>query len=49
VTIADRMLEEEIKQLLTEPPKATFLTASARTRRGKKHRMNLPAPAAPSL
>jgi MFS family permease len=50
VTNADRMLEEEIRQLLAESPKVTFLTASARTRRsGRKHQFKLPAPATPSI
>ena len=49
VTNADRMLEEEVRQLLTEPPKPTFLTASARSRRGKKSQLKLPAPATPSI
>ena len=50
VTNADRMLEEEIRQLLAESPKVTFLTASARTRRsGKKHQFKLTAPTTPSI
>jgi MFS family permease len=49
VTNADRMLEEEIRQLLAEPPKVTFLTASARTRRGRKNQLKLPAPTTPSI
>jgi quinol monooxygenase YgiN len=50
VTNADRMLEEEIRDLLAESPKVTFLTASARTRRsGKKHQFKLQAPTTPSI
>jgi predicted MFS family arabinose efflux permease len=50
VTNADRMLEEEIRGLLAESPKVTFLTASARTRRsGKNRRLALPAPETPSI
>jgi hypothetical protein len=50
VTNADRMLEEEIRQLLAESPKVTFLTASARTRRsGKAHQFKLQAPTTPSI
>jgi fructose-1,6-bisphosphatase/inositol monophosphatase family enzyme len=50
VTNADRMLEEEIRELLAESPKVTFLTASARTRRsGKKHQFKLQAPTTPSI
>ena len=50
VTNADRMLENEIRQLLAASPKITMLTASARTRRsGRKHRFELPAPTTPSI
>jgi len=49
VTNADRMLEEEISQLLAEPRKITFLTASARSRRGKKQQLKLPSPLTPSI
>ena len=48
VTNADRMLDEEINQFLAEPRKATFLIASARTRRGK-NQAKLPAPVTPSI
>lgn len=50
VTNADRMLENELRALLAEPPKITFLIASARTRRtGKKHQVARQAPTTPSI
>ncbi len=50
VTNADRMLEEEIRELLAEPAKVTILTASARTRRsGRRPQFKLQAPTTPSI
>ncbi len=50
VTKADRLLEEEIRQLLVEPPKPTFLIASRRSRRKKKKNvLKWRQPAAPSI
>jgi hypothetical protein len=47
VTNADRLLEEEVRKLLLEPPKVGFLVATDRPRRARKQRA--PEPAAPSL
>ncbi|MBV8663367.1 MAG: MFS transporter, partial [Hyphomicrobiales bacterium] len=49
VTNADRMVEEELRQLLIEPPKPTFLVASRRNRSKKKKAPRLQEPATPSI
>jgi MFS family permease len=50
VTNADRIVEEEIRQLLVVPQKPTFLVASRRSRRKKKKNvLKWRQPAAPSL
>jgi predicted MFS family arabinose efflux permease len=47
VTNADRLLEEEVRKLLLEPPKPGFLVATDRPRRTRKQRA--PRPIAPPL
>jgi MFS family permease len=47
VTKADRIVEEELRQLLEEPPNPTFLVASRRNRRKRKSLPKLREPATP--
>ena len=50
VTNADRMIEDEIRRLMKDPPKVTLLIAAERNRRSRKARALelLAAPSAPS-